>query len=102
MQSTRSSSSTILFILVLVLTAPIWLTAAGVLIGVFGGIIGGIFGIIFGIFGALIGGFFALLALPFKIIFGHGDWFDGGFDLSGKGIFFIIIVILLVSAMKRK
>lgn len=98
MQTTRSTSSTILLILVLVLTAPIWLTVGGVLIGVFGGIVG----VVFGAFGALVGGFFSLLALPFNLVFGSCDVFDDGFHLSGKTLFFLCVVLLVVAAMRRK
>lgn len=97
MQS-RSSSSTILLILILVITAPIWLTIGGILIGVFAGV----FGALFGIFGALLGGFFALIALPFKLLFGSCDLFDGGwFHLSGRG-FVILCVVVLIIAMSRR
>ena len=100
---TRSSSSTILLILILVFTAPIWLTIGGVMIGVIGGILGGIFGAIFGVFGALIGGLFALIALPFKILFGSWDGFDGGwFHFSGRDLFIVCIILLVVVAFKRK
>jgi hypothetical protein len=67
-----------------------------------GGIFGGIFGAIFGIIGALIGGFFALLALPFKIIFGGWDWFDGDFHLSEKTMFIIVLILLIGGALKRQ
>ncbi len=103
MSSPRSSSSTILLILVLVLTAPIWLTIGGVLLGVFGGIVGGLFGAFFGLFGALIGGFFALLALPFKILFGDWSCFDGGWSHgTERGLFFLCLLILVVGAMRNR
>jgi hypothetical protein len=102
MSHSRSTSATILLILILVITAPIWLTVGGVLIGVFGGIVGGIFGAIFGIFGGLLGAFFALMALPFKLLFGGFDFFDGDFHLSGKAVFIILLVVLLVASLKRQ
>jgi len=100
-QTRSSSSSTILLILVLVLTAPFWLVVGGVMIG----LLAGTFGAIFGVFGALIGGFFALIALPFKFVFGSCGIFDHGhgfFDVSGRAIFFLVMVVLLVVALKRR
>ena len=100
-QSRSSSSSTILLILVLVLTAPFWLAVGGVLLGV----LGGIFGAIFGVFGALIGAFFAIVTLPFKLLFGSCEIFDHGhgfFHVSGRAIFFLVMVVLLVTALKRR
>jgi len=102
MQTSRSSSSTILLIIILVFTAPIWLAVGGVLLGVVGGVVGGIFGAIFGVFGAIIGAIFAAIAIPFKIIFGSWDFFDGGIHLSGKEIFIICVIVLLVATLKRK
>lgn len=90
-------------ILVLVLTAPIWLALGGILLGIFGGIIGGIFGAIFGIFGAIVGAFFGIIMLPFKLLFDSCDPFDGGlFHFSGKGILILCLVVLVVAAAKRR
>lgn len=100
-QTRSSSSSTILLIIVLVLTAPFWLTVGAVLIGV----LGGIFGALIGVFGALISGFFAIVTLPFKILFGSCGIFDHGhgfFHVSGRAIFFLVMVVLLVAALKRR
>ena len=71
----------------------------GVVFGVLGGIVGAIFGTIFGIFGAVIGAIVSLITLPFRIIFG-GDWYD--YHLSGKAIFGICLIVLLVAALKRR
>ncbi len=102
MQTTRSTSSTILLILILVLTAPIWLTIAGVIIGVFGGIIGGLFGAIFGVLGGLLGAIFGLIALPFKVVFGSFDLFDGDWFLSENTMFTIVLLILVVALFRRR
>jgi hypothetical protein len=102
MQTTRSTSSTILLILILVLTAPIWLTIGGVFIGVFGGILGGLFGVIFGVLGGLLGAFFGLIALPFKVVFGSFDFFDGDWLLSENTMFTIVLLILIVALFRRR
>ncbi|MDZ4716731.1 MAG: hypothetical protein SH819_14795 [Cytophagales bacterium] len=65
---TRSQSSTILIILILVITFPIWFGVAALVIGLAAGLIGAVFGLLAGLTGAT----FALLALPFKMLFGGG------------------------------
>jgi hypothetical protein len=102
MQQPRSTSGTILLILMIVITAPIWLTLGGVFIGVFGGIIGGLFGAIFGVLGGLLGAFFGLIALPFKVLFGSFDFFDGGWFLSENTMFTIVLLILVVALFRRR
>lgn len=102
MQQSRSTSGTILLILVLIITAPIWLTLAGVLIGVFGGLVGGLFGVVFGLLGGLIGAFFGLIALPFKIVFGSCDFTDGDWFLSDSTLFVIALLILVVALFRRR
>lgn len=99
---TRSTSSTILLILIILLTAPVWLTIGGVMLGVVGGVLGGIFGAVFGVFGALIGAFFGLITLPFKFLSGSCDVFDGGWFLSGRNLFLICLLILVVAIFRKK
>ncbi|MBL7850456.1 MAG: hypothetical protein JNN04_06110 [Cyclobacteriaceae bacterium] len=101
MQQTRSSSQTILLIIVLVLTAPLWLTVGGVVIGVFGGLLGGLFGAFFGVLGGLLAAFFAIITLPFKLLFGSCDFTDGNWFLSDKAMFLAVALILLVAVFRR-
>lgn len=90
-------------ILVLVLTAPIWLTIGGVMIGVIGGVVGGLFGAVFGIIGGILGAIFGIITIPFKIIFGGWDWNDGHwFHFSGRDVFLMFLVIVILAALKRK
>lgn len=105
--STKSSSSgsTLLMIIILVFTFPIWLALGGALIGV----IAGIFGAMIGLVAALFAGAVALIALPFKILFGWGDWschWPGVFSgFHGNGyvwLAMVIIAALIVSKRSRK
>ena len=88
----RSTSSTILIILILFLTAPIWLTVGGV----FFGILAGIFGAIFGVIGGVFGGLMALITLPFRILF------DCDFHLPGRGIMILLCLVLLIAFVRRQ
>ncbi len=96
-----SSSSTILIILVLILTFPVWIAVGAVVIGV----VGGLFGAAVGIIGALFGVVAALIALPFKLLFGWGDWGWHGFPHFHWNtcalLAFIIIVALAIRAKNR-
>ena len=102
MQQTRSSSQTVLLVIILVLTAPIWLTIGGVLIGVFTGLLGGLFGAFFGVLGGLLAAFFALITLPFKLLFGSWDFADGDWFLSDKTMFMVVAVILIIAVFRRR
>lgn len=102
MQQPRSTSGTILLILVLIITAPIWLALGGVLIGVFGGLVGGLFGAVFGLLGGLLGAFFGLITLPFKIVFGSCDLINGDWFLSDKTLLAIVLLILVVALFRRR
>ncbi len=97
--SQRSQSSTLLLILILVITFPVWLVVGGVLFGV----IAGVLGALIGVFGALLGGFFALLALPFKILFGDWGILDGGiFHFRDNTLTIIAILILAALVVRRQ
>lgn len=71
-RSSTNSGTTILVILIIVFTFPIWIAIAGGLFGLvaglFGaaiGIVGAVFGAIIGVFGAIIGGIFGDWHVPF-------------------------------------
>lgn len=88
-----SSSSTLLIVLILIITFPFWIAMGGVIIG----LIAGAFGIVFGVLGALLGGMFALIALPFKLLFGWGDWSCSFFGFHNNG--FVWLALLIVAAI---
>jgi len=100
-KNSSSSTSTVLIILLLVFTFPIWIALFGAAIGV----AGGLFGAVIGIFAAIIGVMVAIICLPFKILFGWGDWNWGWhgfphFDLNGYVVLAIIILVYIF--YKRK
>jgi hypothetical protein len=100
--ATRSSStSTLLIILILVFTFPVWIALGGALIGV----IAGLFGAMIGIAAALFAGLVTLIVLPFKILFGWGDWSCNWPSFAGNGyvwLAMVIIAALIISRRSRK
>lgn len=97
----KSQTSVVLLLLVLLITFPVWIVVGAVLVGV----LGGIFGIVFGVIGAVIGGVFALIALPFKLIFGGHFWgtdgWDGLYHIHNK-TYVIVALILAVALLARR
>ena len=65
-----SGTNTVLIIFMLLITFPIWVTLGGIMLGLAGGLIG----VLVGVCAAIFGVFLALIVLPFKILFGRGDW----------------------------
>ncbi len=93
----KNSTSTVLIVLLIVFTFPIWIGIAGGLFGIVVGIFGAIFGIIAGVFGAVfgtIGGVFGWLF--------NWDWpFGGFFHWNILTILIIAVIIVLVSRSRR-
>lgn len=100
--ATRSSStSTLLIILILVFTFPVWIALGGALIGVVAGLCGAMIGIAAGLFAGLV----TLIVLPFKILFGWGDWGWHGPDFFGNGYVWLaalIVAALIISKRSKK
>ncbi len=94
---TKSPNSTLLIVLLIVFTFPIWIGIAGGIFGLIAGIFGAVFGIIAGVFGAIfgiIGGLFGWLFdwhWPFSVFY-HWNVFI---------IFFIILVVVLISRSRK-
>jgi hypothetical protein len=100
----ESASTHVLLIILLIITFPVWFALAAGLIGIAAGVFGaimGVFGAIFGVFGALLGGLMALIALPFKILF--GGWHDGWhlFPHHHFNAFAMIAVIIVVALIVK-
>jgi len=93
-----STSKTLLIVLILIITFPFWIAIGGLIIG----LIGGIFGITFGLIGALFGGMMALIALPFKLLFGWGDWSCGIPGFHGNGFVWFALLIFAVLVIARR
>jgi len=98
MSTRSSSSSTLLIVIILVLTFPVWIALGGALIGV----VAGLFGAMIGIVAALFAGIIALIVLPFKILFGWGDWGWHGPQIFGNGyVWFAALILAALFISKR-
>ena len=88
-----SSSSTVLLAIILIITFPIWFAVGAALFGV----VIGLFGVVIGVIAALFGGLIALIALPFKLLFGwHSGWhWFPHLHLNG----FVMIALFIVAAL---
>jgi hypothetical protein len=98
---TRGTSHSLLIVLLIILTFPIWSGIAGGMFGLATGLISGAFGLITGLFQVLI----SLVLLPFRLIFGWSDWGCDGFSLfhhRGLRIIAIIIVLGLLLHNRKK
>lgn len=96
-RSNTSSGTTILIILIIVFTFPIWIGLAGGLFGIVAGLFGAAIGIIAAVCGAIIGGIAAMMGALFS------GWPDSHYGLT---IFlllcFVFALVLLTRAGKRK
>ena len=89
-----SSSSTVLLAIILIITFPIWFAVGAALFGV----VMGLFGVAIGVIAAIFGGLIALIALPFKLLFGwHTGWhWFPHFHFNGFVLFAVFIVAALI------
>jgi len=92
MQS-KSSTSTVLVILLIVCTFPIWVGIAAGIFGLMAGLIGAVFGILAGVFGAV----FGIVGSIFGGIFHWG----GGFHWNFLTILLIVGIIVLISRPRK-
>jgi len=95
----RNSTSTVLLVLILFFTFPIWIGLFGALFGIIMGLGGAIIGIIGGVFGAVIG----VIGGVFGWIF---DWdfhnpFHFFWNVKLIAITMIVIFIILVTRAKK-
>lgn len=94
---TTSSSSSVLLVLILILTFPIWFAVGAAAIGV----VAGLFGAAIGVIGAIFGVFIALITLPFKLIFGWGDWGWHGFPHVHFNGCILLAIVIIAALMVR-
>jgi hypothetical protein len=85
------SNSTLLIVLLMIFTFPIWIGIFGGLIGLIFGLFGACIGIIAGIFGAIFGSIGSVFGI-----------FGGSFPLSGFFVVALIFLIVLISRSKKK
>jgi hypothetical protein len=97
-KNSTSGSTTLLIVLMLIITFPFWIAIGGVIIGV----IGAIFGVTVGIVGAIFGGLFALIALPFKLLFGWGDWSCNLSGFHNNGFVWLALLIFAALLISRR
>jgi len=90
---TRSNNSSLLIVLLLIFTFPIWIGIAGGLFGLVMGVFGACIGIIAGVFGAVFGGIGS--------IFGGSDWYFPHIHLPGLRFMVIVAIIFAVVMMSR-
>jgi hypothetical protein len=90
-----SPGSTVLIIIILIFTFPIWFSVGAALFGVMAGIVGALIGVVGAVFGLLV----AAIALPFKLIFGWGRC-DMGFDWH-PAVWLLLLVVAAV-LIRRK
>lgn len=93
--STRSNSSTSIFVIILLIfTFPIWFAIAAALFGA----IAGLFGAMIGIMGAIFGVLIAAITFPFRLIFGWHEW-DFGFHWSP--ITWVVLLVIAALIVRR-
>lgn len=94
--NTRSGTSTILIVLLIIFTFPIWIGLAGGLFGLVMGLIGAAIGIVAGVFGAFVGG----IGSAFGGMFGwHGSF--GCNTLLAIALVFAIVMLAKSTSRKQ-
>ena len=96
MSSRSSSTSTVLIIVLLIFTFPLWFALGAALLG----IVAGIFGAMIGVLGAIFGLLVAAIALPFKLVFGW-DSCNVGFDWHPAAWVLLLVIAALVLRSRR-
>lgn len=96
-RSNTNSGTTILIILILVFTFPIWIGIAGGLFGLIAGLFGAAIGIIAAVCGAIIGVFGALISGLFG-----GWWHDSSASISLNVFLSICLVLAIVMLSKAR
>ena len=97
MSSRTDSNSPLLIALVLIVTFPLWFGLGMGLFGLIVGLMGAAVGLIAGFFGLIVG----LIALPFKLLFGWGDW-GWGCDIFPSfhfGRSFMMVIVIIIAAL---
>lgn len=96
MQS-KSSTSTLFIVVLLILTFPVWLGIAG---GIFG-VVAGLFGAVVGIFAGIVGAIAGIAGGIFGWFFGW-DWpFSNFFHWNTFTIVAIALIVVLLSRSKK-
>ena len=94
-RSNTNSGTTILIILIIVFTFPIWIGIAGGLFGLIVGLVGAAIGIVAAVFGAIIGVFGSVISGLFG-----GWWHDSSANIS-LNIFLAICLVLAIVRLSK-
>lgn len=98
----RSSNNSVLLIIILVLTFPLWLGIAGGLIGLVAGAFGLVIGLVagaFGLFAGLIGSIFGFVGWIFDGLF---DWEMHPFNFIVSPFLLLIFIVAVIMVFKSK
>jgi hypothetical protein len=93
--NTSSGTTTILIVLIVVFTFPIWVGIAGGLFGLIAGLFGAAIGIIAAVCGAIIGVFGAVISGLFG-----GWWHDSSANIS-LNVFLAICLVLAIVRLSK-
>lgn len=97
-------SASVLVVLIILFTFPLWFGLGMGLFGVVVGLIGGLFGVIAGLFGAIIGIVAGIFKAIFHGLFGWGNWhWDTDYHMDGFTFLVLLIIgTLIIVKSKRK
>ncbi|HET9053150.1 MAG TPA: hypothetical protein VFM90_03185 [Cyclobacteriaceae bacterium] len=95
-RSNTNSATTVLIILLLVFTFPIWIGLAGGLFGLLMGLIGAAIGIVAGVFGAILGVFGAIISGLF------GGWWPDSYTSLNVFLAIVLVVAIVMMSKTRK
>lgn len=105
----KSTSTTLILVLLIICTFPIWIGIAGGVFGLAAGVFGAVVGIIaalFGTLGGILGAIFGAIAKVFSSIFGTifhwGDWHPHIHLSNPLTIAAIILVIVLIAKSRKQ
>lgn len=98
MARSNSGSSTLLVVILLAVTFPIWFAIIAALFGVIAGLFGAAIGVVAALFGICV----AIIVLPFKLFFGWGDHdFHFPFFQTGNGFIILLLVIIAFALLQK-
>lgn len=96
-------SGSILLILIVVCTFPLWFGLGMGLFGLLAGLIGGLVGLIAGLFGAIIGVVAGIFKAIMHLIFGWNHSWDFDFpNFSMDGTTFMVLLIIAALMISRR
>lgn len=98
----RSSNNTVLVLVILILTFPLWIGIAGGIIGLVAGAFGLVIGLVagaFGLFAGLIGGMFGFVGWIFDSLF---DWDIHPINFTVSPFLLLLFIVAVVMVFRSK